>query len=243
VPAAPARVKRGSARRDRKCGCVAFRPRMRAGHQCRRLWSCAMLRPTGAGSSAADATTQGVEEIRHDVLLSTISQVASRKPVGVNMQTDRPRSKSRPAARQVQSAPASVARPIVATRIVAETKRGRARHMSGAYYKPKCSSCGSRMLGHVGRAAAGRASPGALCALNVVRPRRRLLYPICRRTGLRPTATTLPIGARRWHAFECGGWGATVREQAGTAGCMEHYREATASCIPRQNLGDASEPT
>lgn len=76
-----------------------------------------------------------------------------------------------------------------------------------------------------------------------VRPRRRLLYPICRRTGLRPTATTLPIGARRWHAFECGGWGATVREQAGTAGCMEHYREATASCIPRQNLGDVSEPT
>ncbi len=183
MPAAPARVKRGSARRDRKCGCVAFRPRMRAGHQCRRLWSCATLRPTGAGSSAADATTQGVEEIRHDVLLSTISQVASRKPVGVNMQTDRPRSKSRPAARQVQSAPASVARPIVATRIVAETKRGRARHMSRAYYKPRCSSCGSRMLGHVGRAAAGRASPGALSALNVVRPRRRLLYPICRRSA------------------------------------------------------------
>jgi hypothetical protein len=156
VPAAPARVKREAPRLDKKCGRVAFRPRLPAGHQCRRLRSCATLRPTGAGASVADATTQGVEEIRHDVLLSTISQVASRKPVGVNMQTDRPRSKSRPAARQVQSAPASVARPIVATRIVAETKRGGARDMPRAYYKAGCSSSWFAHAGHVG----GAVGPG-----------------------------------------------------------------------------------
>jgi hypothetical protein len=67
-----------------------------------------------------------VEEIRQEVLLSTMSQVASRKPVGVGMQMDRPRSKSRPAARQVQSAAASVATAIVATSVAQCNRRGRA---------------------------------------------------------------------------------------------------------------------
>ena len=51
--------------------------------------------------------TQGVPEMRHEVLLSTMPQVATRGPPGVAMQTDWPSSKSRPWARQVQSAAAS----------------------------------------------------------------------------------------------------------------------------------------
>ena len=50
--------------------------------------------------------TQGVVEMRHEVLLSTMPQVASLGPRGVTMQIDSPSSKSRPCARQVQSAAA-----------------------------------------------------------------------------------------------------------------------------------------
>ena len=81
-----------------------------------------------------------MEEIRQEVLLSTMSQVASRNPVGVDIQIERPRSKSRPAARHVQSAPASFANPTVAITMVQATKCENARDIPRAYHKAERSS-------------------------------------------------------------------------------------------------------